>query len=132
MIHLWPELRPHLFYARKSLKTWEGYQTIAENTPATKASLCHMFAKMAAAGFPEAAFVGHVALDCYPRSVDWDELQGEDVFLARSDRPGRQWEGTLKFGRRYRGERSKTGAPEQGVMIDQEWIIHVPAALLDT
>ena len=116
--HMWPEFHGNLPYARRALHTWEKYETVNERMPARKSTL--VYVRMAEQGLAELAFIGYLALDCYFRGGDWDSLLGEDVFVSKSSQPGRKWQETLKLGRKHRGERTKTGSPEQGVEVDEE------------
>lgn len=121
--HIWSDLNIKLPYARRAPSTWEGYEQVNGNVPAKKSTLTLVFDRMARAGAPEVAFLGHLGVDCYLRGMDWDGLLGEDVFVT-VDREGK-CEATLKFGRKHCGERSKTGSAEQGVKVGAQWISKV-------
>ena len=109
----------------RAVSTWGRAAPSEEGGPAARETIYVIAMDMMVHDQWLEALATLLALDCYLREQDWDQLRGEDVFLHR--RPDGPPEVALLLGRRHRGESVKTGQ-EQGVKIDDEFVARAMAA----
>ena len=114
MTHCFEELRGHLPRSARCLKAWHGIAAVGEGVSACREVVALVATDMLRHGDFEAGFLVLLSYDLFAREQDW-------VFLRAEDVAGDGAAVSLLFGRRERGERSKTGFM-QGAVVGSPFI----------
>ena len=126
-MHVFPEHRGRMTLSARAIACWERLAKGAEGGPAWERTVYAIAADMLSRGLPGMCVACLLALDCFLREQDWEQLLKEDVYHTLDE------QGlpviALKFGRRHRAERVKTGQ-EQGVTIDSLFLKFIMLARL--
>ena len=114
MAHVFQELRGQLPRSARCLRAWQQIAMVGEGTSACREVVALVAVDLLQLGQFEAAYLVLLSFDLFAREQDWVFLRAEDVAHDGHST-------SLLFGRRERGERSKTGFM-QGAIIGSPFL----------
>lgn len=122
MLWSFPELRTHLFYSVRAMKSWEKIVPGGEGGPIAEEGIWCVMCDCFREGLLLQGVLCALSYDCYLRSSDWAGLQEGDGTCTRQSV-------SLVFGVQERGASAKTGI-NQGVVISRGWIAEMVEEVL--
>lgn len=113
--HVFPEYRGKLDLARRARLAWEDLAVKGEGYPPPKEAVLTIIEHLCKNGRADRALCIWLMMDAYLRQQDWQQIRKEDVADDGQNM-------SILFGRRERGESSKTGV-QQGVIVENPWVV---------